>query len=293
MKKYLSLMRIHHYIKNLLIFLAILYNGKLFNIEYLKITTISFFSFCLIASSVYVFNDLIDIENDKKHPVKKQRPLASGSICVKKAILFFLFLIITSISIQILLFKMHVLTYDRFLLSIVFLLTYLFLNIIYSIYAKNIPVIDIIILALGFLIRVYYGGVVVGISISNWLYLTVLSFSLYLVIGKRRGELIHQKNKTRKVLKYYTKDFLDKTMYVFLALTLVFYSLWCSIGYDGTPPNDMLIYSVLIIIFITLRYSLIVEGNSEGDPVEVLLKDKTLIGSIFIYAIYMGVILYV
>lgn len=293
MKKYLSLMRVNHYIKNLLIFLAILYNGKMLNIEYLKITIISFFSFCFIASAVYVFNDLIDVENDKNHPIKKKRPIASGAISIKKAILFFLFLIIISLSIQTLLFITNILTYDRFLLSIAFLLMYLLINIIYSKYAKNIPVVDIIVLALGFLIRVYYGGAIVGISISNWLYLTVLSFSLYLVIGKRRGELIHQKGKTREVLKYYTKDFLDKMMYVFLSCTLVFYSLWCCIGYNGTPPNDMMIYSVLIIIFIMMRYSLIVEGDSYADPVDVLLKDNVLIGSVLIYAIYMGVILYV
>ena len=282
MKKYL-----------LLIFLAIIYNGNLLNIHYLKITTISFFSFCLMASAVYVLNDLVDIEKDRKHPTKKKRPIASGAIGIKKAIAFFIILVIGSILIQSFLWIGNILSYERYIQSIIFLFFYLFLNIIYSKYAKNIPIVDIVVLALGFLIRVYYGGVVIGVHISNWLYLTVLSFSLYLVIGKRRGELLYQKNKTREVLKYYTKDFLDKLMYVFLTLTLVFYSLWCSMGYNNIASNDKMIYSILIIIFITLRYSLIVEGDSDGDPVEVLLKDNILIGSILIYAIYMGVILYV
>lgn len=291
MKNYLSLMRVKHYIKNLLIFLAILCSGRFFHREDLILTIVEFISFSLIASSVYILNDIKDVEKDRKHPRKKERPIAKGTISIKKAQIFFFILIIMSMFIQLTLLKTNLLSYERCILSTGFLLLYLLLNIFYSSYAKNIPVVDIMILSFGFLIRVYYGGAIIGAPISDWLYLTILSFSLYLVIGKRRGELIKQKSGKREVLKYYTKDFLDKAMYTFQTLTLVFYSLWCSIGYKN--QNSMLIYSVLIIIFITLRYSLIVERDSFADPVDIVLEDKILQVSILVYAIYMGVILYV
>ncbi|MDD3341511.1 MAG: hypothetical protein PHN72_04930 [Bacilli bacterium] len=143
------------------------------------------------------------------------------------------------------------------------------------------------ILASGFLLRVYFGGVVVDVEISSWLYLTVLSGALYLVIGKRRGELLKNKADARPVLKYYTKEFLDKFMYLFLALTLVFYSLWCTVG-----GGNLLIYSLLFVIFIVMRYSLIVEGDSLGDPVDVLFQDKILLVTVLLYGIYMGGVLY-
>ena len=111
MKKYLSLMRIKHYIKNLLIFLAILCSGKLLNIEYLKITIIEFISFCFIASAVYVVNDIVDVEKDRKYKIKKERPIASGAISIKKAKIFFLALVGISILIQFTLYKVNWLSY--------------------------------------------------------------------------------------------------------------------------------------------------------------------------------------
>lgn len=290
MRKYLNLLRIKHYIKNFLIFLPLVFSGNLFESKLLLITLLEFFAFSFVASSVYIFNDIHDVKNDRNHPVKKYRPLASGEISITRAYFIFVFLLVFSFFIQILLYKSLLFNFITFVVTSLCLVIYLVLNIIYSKWAKHIPIVDIMILALGFIIRVYFGGYAIQIPVSNWLYLTILSFSFYLVIGKRRGEYIKSKN-TRPVLQFYSKDFLDKLMYVFLSLTLVFYSLWCVFGVNDNI-STLLIYSVIIVVFVVMRYSLIIENNSLADPVDVLTHDKMLIISSLIYVVYVGGILY-
>lgn len=290
MKKYIKLLRINHYIKNFLIFLPLIFSGNFFSTNLFIITIVEFISFSLVASSVYVFNDIQDVDKDRLHPVKKSRPIASGEISLKKAYFVFIILLILSLILQIILYKNAQFQFQTLLVTTSCLLLYLFINIIYSKWAKHIPIFDIVILALGFIIRVYYGGYAISIPISNWLYLTILSFSFYLVIGKRRGEYI-KSVETRPVLKHYSKEFLDKLMYVFLSLTLVFYSLWCVFGVDKAI-SDSILFSIIIVIFIVLKYSLIVEGNSLADPVDVLTHDKTLMFGLLVYILYIGGVLY-
>ena len=147
---------------------------------------------------------------------------------------------------------------------------------------KNIPLIDITILVSGFLIRVLYGGAVINVEISNWLYLTVISMAFYLVIGKRRNEVINYKKSTRKVLKYYSKEFLDKNMYMCLALAIIFYSLWTM---DYQIGNTMLVWTVPIVILICMKYSMTIEIGGDGDPIEVVYSDKMLLFLIILYGI--------
>ena len=290
MKKYIKLLRVKHYIKNYLVFLPLVFSGNFFNVHFLFIIILEFLSFSFVASAVYIFNDIQDVDKDRKHPVKKNRPLASGEVSLKSAYLVFVIMLIASLSIQVLLIKYFSFSLSTFIVTTLCLTIYLIINIIYSKWAKHVPIFDITILALGFLIRVYFGGYAIQIPVSNWLYLTILSLSFYLVIGKRRGEYIKSKD-TRPVLQFYNKEFLDKLMYVFLSLTLVFYSLWCVFG-AGSNVSDLLIYSVIIVIFIVMKYSLIVESDSLADPVDVLTHDKTLIISSLIYIVYVGGILY-
>ena len=288
-KSYLDMMRIKHYIKNLLIFMPLIFSGNFLNSNMLLLTIIEFFSFCLATSTVYIINDLQDCEKDKLHPVKKNRPIACGKIKKNEEKFFALILILLSITIQFLLLSFNMLTIKKLFFSMIIIFAYIFINIFYSIYAKHIPILDILVLALGFIFRVYFGGCFLSIEISNWLYLTVLSFSLYIVLGKRKDELSKNSDTSRKVLKYYNSQFLDKFMYIYLTLTLVFYSLWCM-----NFENDLLLYSIFIIIFIVMKYSLNIE-NVDGymqDPVEILLHDKILLISIFIYLLYIGVVLY-
>lgn len=285
MKNYLKLMRVKHYMKNVLIFSVIVFSGNLFNGKMLLTNIINFISFSLICSIVYVVNDICDIEKDKKHEIKKNRPLASGAIKVNEAYLFIgvLFILSSLINILPILFNEN---YSIFY-SYLCLYGYLIMNILYSVKLKNIPIVDIFILTLGFILRVIYGSISIGISISNWLYLTVLSVSFYASLGKRRNEYIKNGYSSREVLKYYNKDYLDKFMNTFLTSSIVFYSLWAN------SMNSMLfMVSCLFVIFILMRYSLIVEGDSFGDPVDVVLGDKILLLIIILYGIYMGGILY-
>ena len=171
---------------------------------------------------------------------------------------------------------------------------YLVLNIGYSCGMKNIPLVDVAILTSGFLIRILYGAVVTKISISNWLYLTVITFALYLSLGKRRNELQRiGGGETRKVLRFYNPEFLNRNMYMCLGLANAFYALWCMD--DRTMQHygsSSLILTIPVVLFITMRYSMDIEGNSDGDPVEVLIHDKSLLILCASYLIAMFLILY-
>lgn len=288
MKKYLKLIRVKHWLKNGLVFLPIFFSINIFNTKYFLTTVIAFFIFSLTSSIVYVINDINDIEKDKNHPIKKNRPLASGEISIKNAY-------ITILVISLLTITMITLTYltnKNYGVAII-PVVYLVLNLLYSKWLKHVPIIDVVILVSGFLFRVMYGGVVNNIAVSKWLYLMIIFGSFYLGFGKRRNEIIKNGEKSRKVLELYNKDFLDKNMYVSLALAVVSYTLWCvdpiTIARIG---NDYLFWTVPLVLVILQLYSLNIEKDSHGDPIEVVLGDKVLIGTIALYIIIMGGVLY-
>lgn len=293
MKKYLKLFRVKHYLKNCLIFLPLFFNASILNFGKVAKVSAGFFIFCLLASCIYIFNDLIDVEQDRKHPKKKFRPIASGEISELKAkiILFITYAVI--ICLQLLLWHFHKYSNAELLYSSIILVIYLVINLLYSKWLKNVPIIDVIILAMGFLLRVIYGGAIISVEVSSWLYLTILSISLYMALGKRKGELKKSGAKSRKVLSFYTNEFLDKFMYVFITSAIVFYSLWCIIGIADLNKTAWLLYSVIFVIFIVMKYSLDLENDSLGDPIDVIYSDKILILSVIVYCIYMGTIIYV
>lgn len=283
LKEYLKLMRVKHYIKNLLIFLPIFFSGNILKINFLKDIVIGFVVFSMISSIVYILNDLRDIEKDKKHPVKKDRPLASGKISIKNAII--MIIILFFISILLLVINNMLLRLEN-----IILILYLGINIFYSFGAKNIPLIDITILSFGFVLRVLYGGLIISVPISSWLFFTILSISFYMALGKRKNELVKLgNNKTRTVLKYYTEDYLIKNMYMFQTLTIVFYSLWTIFGIE----KEIFKYSIILIILFLLKYNMNIEKSGFGEPVEVILTDKILIGIGIIYAILSFSLLYI
>ena len=278
MKDYINLIRAKHYVKNLLIFVPLFFGREIMNREKFVRAFTGFVCFCLISSAVYIFNDWRDREKDRSHPVKKERPIASGRIKPRDAIIIMILFIIIAIIISVKFENVK---------SMLLLLLYLMLNIVYSMGMKNWPIIDIVILASGFVLRVVYGGCITDISISKWLYLVITMGSLYMGLGKRRNELKKQKN-TREVLKYYNEAFLDKNMYVCVALTDVFYALWTL-----EMTNGLISWTVPVFIVILMCYSLDIEGNSDGDPVEVIVKDKILLGLIFIYGILLFSLIYI
>lgn len=286
MKKYLKLMRVHHYLKNVLIFLPLVFSQNLFDLTLLRKTILGFLSFSILSSIVYIINDIQDVEKDRKHPTKCKRPIASGAVSVRNAYILAIVIAIVGIT-------LNYFACGSNIWGWIFVLLYVGLNFAYSMGLKNLPIIDITILVSGFLLRVLYGAAVTSIQVSNWLYLTVIAMSFYLGLGKRRNELDTQGSKSRKVLKFYNHDFLDKNMYMCLGLTIVFYSLWCV---DGTTiarySNSNIVWTVPLVMLICMKYSLDVEGNSDGDPVSVLLKDKILMGMVFLYVLIVLLIIY-
>lgn len=286
MKHYLKLMRVHHYIKNLLVLAALICSGQLFNAQKLGAGLLAFVAFCLTSSVVYIINDIRDRDKDRKHPTKCKRPIAAGTVSVSRARQLAVLLFVLAMICNGLIFHLP---------STLLLLLYLVLNLAYSFGLKNIPIVDITILVAGFLIRILYGALATEITISNWLYLTVIAVSFYFALGKRRNELKHLGDgETRQVLKAYPISFLDKSMTMCLTLTNVFYALWSMDATTIAFYNDSnLIFTVPIVLLITMKYSLDVEGDSDGDPVEVLLHDKVLLTLCVLYLAIMLTILYI
>lgn len=271
--KYLRLLRVKQWIKNILILLPIVCSHNL-NRSTLLNSSLAFASFCLISSFVYIINDIKDAENDRKNNSKKNRPIANKEISIKKAIIISIILLVLGLSLTIYIKGIDI--------SLYILLSYIIINILYSFGMKNIVIIDVVILSICYIIRVYYGASIFDIEVSNWLFLTIINSSLFLGLNKRKKEYINNKS-TRKVLSEYNENFLDRFSYLTLTLTLVFYSLWAM-----EQTSKYMIYTVPILMIIFMKYSLNIEKNEDGDPTSVLYSDKVLMILAVIYIIIMG-----
>jgi len=283
MKEILKLMRVKHYIKNLLIFIPIIFSKNIFNIDKLLDTIGVFILFSLVCSVIYIINDIYDVEKDRKHPVKKNRPIASGEISIKQAIIIAIILVIIILTLGIAL--------NININTCLLILTYFVMNILYSYKLKDIPIIDVAIIAISLWLRAFVGATAIDVEVSGWLYLTMLSIAFYLGFGKRRNEITNIKVEgTRNVIKSYNVEFLDKNMYMCLTLGIVFYSLWCLEKY---MTMKYILLTVPLAIIVSMRYSMIIEDNSLGDPTDVILKDRILQIGICIFAVVLILMLYI
>ncbi len=278
MLDYLKLIRIKHWIKNILIFIPLVCSGIVIELNIVN-CILGFFSFSFMTSFIYIVNDIRDIEKDKLHSKKKNRPLASGKIKKNSAIYVAAIMIILSLIINMIINK------TIFHLSFIFLIFYLVINLAYSFGLKNIVIIDVVLLATGFILRVYYGASIISVEVSDWLFLTILSGSLFLGLGKRKKEL-SKGTAIREVLKDYNEEFLDKFQYLTLTLAIVFYSLW-------TIEQDIeyIYLTIPLLIVIFMKYCLFTLKNDEGDPTTILFEDKILMVLCLIYGISMLVFL--
>ena len=285
MKQYLKLMRVRHYIKNLLVFAALACSGQLFDPEKLSAGIAAFAAFCMISSVAYIINDIRDAEQDRRHPTKCSRPVAAGTVSVKRACCLAAVLLLGTVVCSCLVFRGA---------AVVLLALYLVINLAYSFGLKNVPIVDVSILVAGFLIRILYGALVTDITISNWLCLTVIALAFFFALGKRRNELKQTDGgETRRVLKAYPPHFLDKNMGMCLTLANVFYALWSMDEKTVSFYNGRsLVFTVPIVLLITMRYTLDIEGESDGDPVEVLLHDRVLLLMCVLYLAVMFALLY-
>lgn len=278
-KEYFKEMRIKHYVKNLLIFLPIIFSKNIFNGDSLIKCIMAFIAFSLSASAIYIINDIADVEKDRKDEIKKNRPIAKGNIKISNAIILSIVLIIFAIAIMISIQNLK---------CVILLIIYVIINLLYSFKLKDIPILDVMLLSSMYIIRVMIGGFATDTELSSWLILTIMTLACYLSLGKRRNEILKNKDNGRKVLEYYTKEYLDSFMMLFLTLTITFYALW-TININSKP----IVYSVFFVIFICMRYNLIIEKNENGNPTDIIFSDKILLVAIIIYAIFIFGAIYI
>ena len=268
MKTYLELFRVIHYIKNLLIFTTIIFGADLFTNDFYKIL-IGFISFSLMSSVIYIINDIIDYDLDKKTPVKKNKPISSGKISKDKALkisilTFFLSLILNYFTCS--------------LFSYLYLLAYFLLNLFYSFYGKNIPYLDLLLIITFYIIRIDYGAMILNVTVSLILNLTVIFGSLYLILTKRRVEI--ENKKCRKVLKKYDKKRLRIFSIISLILMLICYVIWCLMQHI-----KYIMFTPILVLLIFIRYDKEAKKSLDGNLVDVLLNDKILTLICILYGI--------
>ena len=283
----LRLVRPHQYIKNLFIFLPLFFVGKITDMHLFTSTFIAFVSFSISASSIYVLNDYLDIEEDRQHPKKRNRPLAAGLISKNEAFSLIAILSISGILIM----------STQSLQSLFVLLIYIFLNIGYCFFLKHIAIVDITIISLGFVLRLFIGSFIAGIPLSKWIVIMTFLLALFLALAKRRDDVVHfisTGKKMRRSIDGYNLQFIDGAMMIMASVVIVSYILYTtSPDVDNRLQSEHLYLTSLFVIIGVLRYSQIcfVE-NDGGAPTKIILKDMFMIITIllwilsFVYLIY-------
>jgi 4-hydroxybenzoate polyprenyltransferase len=266
----LYLIRIEHWVKNLFLFIPAFFGAKLLAEGVLLRAVAGFIAFSLIASAVYVLNDLVDAKQDRNHPDKCRRPIASGAISSRQAIIMLSALLISGSVLA------GYLSNTMLLITLI----YFFNNLLYSFYLKHLALVDISLIGIGFLLRVYAGGEVTGVAVSQWL--TVMTFLLALILGlaKRRGEyLIATEGQVfRKALEGYNLPFLDMSMVVCSTVAVVAYLMYCfSPEVTQRIGNDKIYYTAFFVVLGVLRYlQLTLVFNKTESPTRALLRDGFL-----------------
>jgi decaprenyl-phosphate phosphoribosyltransferase len=277
----LKQIRIHHWIKNFLVFAPLFFAGQLTNIENLTTTLQLFFAFSFLASSVYIINDIADREKDRQHPVKKNRPIASGAISITQAWVILAVLVIGA----------TILSRSFPLTTNLILLAYAISNILYATYLKHIPLIEIFLVASMYLMRITAGGELMDIYISPWLIIVTFLLALFLIVGKRRAELkaTYQTEKTtRKVLAEYNENFLDHVLTVVITGVILSYTLYTV---DANRPY--LIYTSFFVFFGMFRYLYVVHKFNKGEaPERMIFHDSWLFASVIGWLLFMLGIFY-
>lgn len=268
MTVYLQLMRTKQWIKNLFIFTPLVFGFRLFDLSAITSSVLAFMAFSLTASSLYIFNDIKDVEVDRLHPRKKFRPLASGKISVNIAYRISFALVLVGLSLGIFLSLQN-------LLVLVF---YISMNLAYTLKLKHIAIIDIFCIATGFVLRVFMGGYATSIVISHWLIVMTFLLAIFLALAKRRDEVIIFLNggKVRKSIEGYNLKLIDYSMAMSAAVVLVAYIMYCMSTEVITKIGSSYIYItfpfVLLGLMRYLQITFVLEDS--GSPTEIILKDR-------------------
>ena len=270
LKALIKTMRLRQWTKNGFIFFALIFDKQLFLLEPFLRTLAGFFLFCLISSAVYLYNDIADVEADRNHPEKKFRPIASGQLPMSVAWSAALLLIVIALPLAFLLSPGFALV----------LVTYLVMNLLYSRWLKHVPILDVMIISFGFVLRVAAGVTLITVErFSPWLYMITILFSLYIGLGKRRAEmnLLSQGAVAhRRVLDGYTIPLLDQYITIVSGMTIVAYSLY-TFSAPNLPENHSMMLTIPFVVYGIFRYLQLIQiGHAAGSPDEVALKDRPL-----------------
>jgi 4-hydroxybenzoate polyprenyltransferase len=288
MRPILATLRPQQWVKNFVVFAGLIFSQNLGDLDLVLQSVAGFALFCLLSSSMYVFNDITDVESDRRHPSKAARPIASGKIGISAAVWIFILLAAIALGLSAWLSPIFALT----------ALGYFVLNLLYSIYLKNVVIIDVMCIAGGFVIRAVAGAVLIGVEISAWLIVCTILLALFLSLGKRRHELLlldNQATDHRKILSEYSPYFLDQMISVVTASTVVayaFYTLSPEVETKlGTPHMDLTIPFVLYGVF---RYLyLIHQKEGGGSPTRMLLTDKPILANVILWLAAVVLVVYI
>lgn len=297
---YFRAFRVNQWIKNLVVFTAIIFSGKLFEPNLLIQSFFAFITFCLLSSTSYVLNDIIDYPYDKKHKIKRYRPIASGEISLPEAT--FIVFVFTLVSLIFALFF----SVQLFLLGVLFII----LHFSYSLYLKKYPAIDVFTISFSFMIRTFAGEVVTGFHIPIWLTLTIFFISLFMASVKRHAEMVTHGGETRESLYLYKEHFLDFMTQTFATSTIIAYSTYT---YVEQPPRVTTIFSVALsrifpgfearkwmmitvplVVYGISRYAQLLYERSEGErPERLITTDIPLITTIVLWGVIVIGLIYV
>jgi 4-hydroxybenzoate polyprenyltransferase len=281
-------LRIQQWIKNLWVFAALIFSQNVFNLPLLVKTIFAFILFCILSGAAYILNDINDLEEDKLHPVKSKRPLASGRLKKNQALFACILLVLVGLT-------------GAYLLNLYFfvvMLVYFIIQIAYSNWLKHVVIIDVFLIASGFFLRVVAGGFAIEVQISPWLFICTILIALFLAMCKRRHELMLLDKSAgihRPVLKEYTPQLLDQMIAVVTASTVISYCLYTvsseTIEKFGTKN---LLFTVPFVLYGIFRYLYLVHQKDEGgSPEALIIKDKPLLVDLFLWIATAMLILYI
>lgn len=278
----IKLMRPKQWIKNLFVFAPLLFSYSFAESGKIEKSILTFILFSLISSTVYVMNDILDVESDRVHPKKRLRPIASGAIKVPQAvgalIVLLLVSLIGSYFVDIKLFAVIVL--------------YLINNLLYSFKIKHIVIVDIVSIAIGFILRITAGALVIDVKLSGWIILCTFFISLFLGFEKRRNELVKLSGKAgehRKILEDYSEELLAQYSNISITCTLVCYAIYTFVAY---PANNYMMFTNIFVVYGLFRYKYLADKKGTGgSPTEAVLTDKTIMIDVLLWIISSAVII--
>jgi len=279
--EYIRLIRPNNWYKNIVIFVCLVFSDNIFKYNLWLDLIFAFIILCLLSGSSYIINDILDVNKDKNHPIKKKRPIASGKIKINHAIIYSILLIFLS------LVGAYFINISFLIISIVFL-SVIFL---YSTILKKIIIIDTIVISIGFVIRAIAGCLVISVLISPWLIICAFLVSLFLALGKRRHELIllgKDAKNHRKILSNYSSQMLDQLITITTATLVMSYSL-----YTFMADSLYMMITIPIVIYGLYRYLFLIHIKNFGGEPEMLFKDKGMLLSMIFWTILVFFILYI